>query len=118
MKEDRRSGRRVKSPETGEMMVLAVSGQSTIKGKVFDYSDYGIGIIDYESTQKLHINENIFGIISAHFMDDIHFTGRIVRMDSVESITGVKIILGIQFLNIIPIIDRMIALGINVQLSD
>ncbi|EQA47265.1 hypothetical protein LEP1GSC050_0668 [Leptospira broomii serovar Hurstbridge str. 5399] len=118
MEEDRRSGKRIKSSEVGEMMVLAASGNGTIKGRVFDFSDYGIGIIDYESTETLKIHEKIVGIISAHSIDDIHFAGKIVRMDTVESLSRVKIILGIQFFNIIPIIDRMTVLGLSGQLSD
>ncbi|AGS80765.1 hypothetical protein LEP1GSC050_0019 [Leptospira phage vB_LbrZ_5399-LE1] len=99
-------------------MVLALSGNGAIKGKVFDYSDYGIGIIDYESTENLKIQEKITEIISAHLIEDIHFSGKIVRMDSVESLSEVKIILGIEFLHIIPIIDRMIGLEISSQMSD
>ncbi|EPG74991.1 type IV pilus assembly protein PilZ [Leptospira fainei serovar Hurstbridge str. BUT 6] len=113
MEDERRKGDRIKTVHVLEMSVLAVTGKGAIKGNVHDISNYGIAIIDYVSSKTLKIHEKIIGVISGNSIEDINFSGRIVRMDTVESNTGLKRIIGIEFLNVIPNLDELVVLGLN-----
>ncbi|EQA36351.1 type IV pilus assembly protein PilZ [Leptospira inadai serovar Lyme str. 10] len=112
--EERRRRERLVSKELLELLVLAVNGKETFVGNLSDISDFGMAILsDFEIIQNQEIGSRISGIISGPCMDDINFSGVIVRKDKVATSGGMKGIIGVEFHEMIQLSDRLLALSLT-----